>query len=39
MKKVWNKPMCNTLIAQELSAHIKAAAWSEDVLCTDFVLR
>ena len=39
MKKVWNKPICTTLIAQELSAHIKAAAWSEGGICTDFVLR
>lgn len=39
MKKEWNKPICTTLIAQELSAHIKAAAWSEGGICPDFVLR
>ena len=38
MRKEWNKPICTTLIAKELSAHIKAAAWSEGI-CRHFVLR
>lgn len=28
MKKRWNKPICNTLLANDLSSHIKAAARS-----------
>lgn len=39
MKKTWSKPVCTTLMASELSAHIKAAAWSEDGICKQFVLR
>jgi hypothetical protein len=39
MKKIWNKPNFTTLIALELSGYIKAAAWSEEGICTDFVLR
>ena len=38
MKKAWNKPMCTTLLANDLSAHIKAAAWSGE-MCSSFVLR
>ena len=33
MKKHWNKPMCTTLMAQELSNHIKVAAWSDEIIC------
>ena len=39
MKKRWNKPDCTTLMALELSAYIKAAAWSEHGICRHFVLR
>lgn len=39
MRKTWNKPTCNTLMMKRITAHIKAAAWSEEGLCTDFVLR
>ena len=39
MKRNWNKPICITMMAQDLSAHIQAAAWSDNILCTDFVLR
>ena len=39
MKKDWNRPSCTTLMAQELVAQIRAAARSEDGICTDFVLR
>lgn len=28
MKKLWNKPSCATVGAAQLSAHIRAAAWS-----------
>ena len=28
MKKRWNKPMCTTLMAKNLSSHVKAAARS-----------
>lgn len=38
MRKNWNKPVCTTLLAKDLSSHIKAAAYSGEV-CTIFVLR
>ena len=34
MRKLWKKPMCTTLMAQELSNHIKAAAWSGEGICS-----
>ena len=39
MKKIWNKPILVTLTNKKISSYIKAAAWSEDGICTDFVLR
>jgi len=33
MKKLWEKPICTTLMAQELSAYVKAAAWSGEGVC------
>ena len=39
MRKHWNKPMCTTLMAQELSNHIKAAAWSGESMCASGVFR
>ena len=36
MKKRWNKPMCTTLVANDLSTYIKAAARS---WCDNGVLR
>lgn len=39
MKKFWKKPVCTTLMAQELSTHIKAAAWSGEDICHSGVFR
>ena len=39
MKKSWNKPMCTTVIAQDLSTYIKAAAWSGESMCMYGVFR
>lgn len=30
MKKIWRKPHMMTMNAQQLAAHIRAAAWSEE---------
>lgn len=30
MKKIWKKPHMMTMKAQQLAAHIRAAAWSEE---------
>ena len=39
MRKLWKKPVCTTLMAQELSNHIKAAAWSGEDICIFGVFR
>ena len=39
MKKNWKTPVCTTLMAQELSSHIKAAAWSGESFCEFGVFR
>lgn len=39
MKKEWKKPICFTMLAKDLSAHIRAAAWSEHMNCLIGVLR
>jgi hypothetical protein len=33
MKKLWKIPVCTTLMAQDLTTHIKAAAWSGEWIC------
>ena len=38
MRKKWNKPVCTTLLAKDLSSYIKAAANSGE-MCTIFNLR
>jgi len=38
MRKNWNKPMCTTLFAKDLSSYIKAAANSGQIY-TIFVLK
>jgi len=39
MRKLWEKPVCTTLMSQELSTHIKAAAWSGEGICDSGVFR
>ena len=39
MKKLWKKPICNTLMAEDLSRHIKVAAWSGEGICDSGVFR
>ena len=39
MGRVWLKPVCTTLMSSDLSAHIKAAAMSDEGICRHFVLR
>ena len=33
MKKKWKTPVCTTLMAQDLTGYIKAAAWSGEGIC------
>jgi len=39
MKKTWKKPLSTTLMPQELTNHIKAAAYSGESICDSGVFR
>ena len=39
MRRMWLKPACTTLVSDDLLAHIKAAARSDEGICIYFVLR
>lgn len=39
MKKLWKKPICDTLLAKDLFNYIKAAAWSGEGICDSAVFR